>query len=49
MQKYDNWGIKLDILTLTLCETVTPKVFNSLDPQITAKGTVGTPTCFICP
>jgi hypothetical protein len=35
-QKYDNWGIKLDIVTLTLCETVTPKVFNLLDPQITA-------------
>jgi hypothetical protein len=24
---------------------MTPKVFNSLDPQMTAEGTVGAPTC----
>jgi hypothetical protein len=46
MQKYDDWDIKLDIVTLALCETVAPKVFNSLDLQMTAKGTVGAPTCY---
>jgi hypothetical protein len=46
MQKYDNWGMNLDIVTSTLCDTVTPKVFNSLNPQMSAEGTVGAPTCF---
>jgi hypothetical protein len=31
-KKYDNWGIKLDIVALALCETVTAKVFNSSNP-----------------
>jgi predicted secreted Zn-dependent protease len=42
MQKYDNWEIKLDIVTLTQCDTdtsVKQKGFNSLDPQMMAEGT----------
>jgi hypothetical protein len=32
-------------VTLTLLDTVTPKVFYLMDPLMTAEGTVGAPTC----
>jgi hypothetical protein len=47
--KYATWGMTWMLHRVTLCDTITPLCHrtcsNSLDLLMTAKGTVGAPTC----